>query len=181
MKKYVFFWTVSFMMIISRFFDVYSTWKYTPNLEVEWNPLVSKMGFNWGGLLIVQIAILLMAIMMLYYALFSFVKCFPHEKNLSFSRFVAFFLTGNNIKLSNAFFVLPKEKSRIKVLSGIFIPIAIICSGIITTLMWILMNNTVFYPKFHDPIISLIAIILLFFISCYCCLKILYLKYYVAI
>jgi hypothetical protein len=40
-----------------RFLDLYVTYRYTPDLKVEWNPLISLFGASWPGLILTQIAI----------------------------------------------------------------------------------------------------------------------------
>ena len=55
MKKFVLLTT---LLVLTRVADIYTTYLSTPDLKTEANPLVSKFGLGWTGLLIAQVILL---------------------------------------------------------------------------------------------------------------------------
>jgi len=55
-------------IVLLRFLDLYITFRYTPDLECEWNPLVSLFGVSWSGFIATQVLIVLfVATLMFFY------------------------------------------------------------------------------------------------------------------
>ena len=55
-------------ILFLRFLDLFITFKYTPDLAGEWNPLVSLLGMSWAGFLVIQLCIVVfISLLMVFY------------------------------------------------------------------------------------------------------------------
>lgn len=107
------FWAVTCMALVLWVSDQLSTLYFSPNLMHEGNPIHSKLGLGWPGLLIGTLSMLLLGIGMFYYHLFVFNKYFHYQGSasnlLSFikSYFSNTAIKKNYSKMSVSFFKKP--------------------------------------------------------------------------
>ncbi len=150
MKKIIKFTSITIWIIISRAYDVYATWQFTPDLSKEANPLVSIFGLNWGPLLFIIIGLLLYTFYALYINTFKIFDLLPAEKGLKFSEFMTYVYLGKKDSWLSILYKFPKDKRRLNYLMGYWLSRALVFAGIVSTIMWMLINYTDFYyPKFH--------------------------------
>ncbi len=150
MRKLIKFISITVWIIISRAYDVYATWQFTPDLSKEANPLVSIFGLNWGPLLFIIIGLLFYTFYALYINTFKKYDLLPAEKGLKFSEFMTYVYLGKKDSWFSILYKFPKDKRRLHYLMGYWLSRALVFAGIVSTIMWMLINYTDFYyPKFH--------------------------------
>jgi len=142
--------SITVWIIISRAYDVYATSQFTPDLSKEANPLVSIFGLNWGPLLFIIIGVLLYTFYALYINTFKKYDLLPSEKGLKFSEFMTYVYLGKKDSWISVFYKFPKDIKRLNYLMGYWLSRTLVFAGIVSTIMWLLINYTDFYyPKFH--------------------------------
>ncbi len=150
MKKIIKFTLITFWIIISRAYDVYATSQFTPDLSKEANPLVSIFGLNWGPLLFIIIGLLIYTIYALYINTFKKFDLLPAEKRLKFSKFMTYVYLGKKDNWFSILYKFPKDKRRLNYLMGYWLSRTLVFAGVLSTIMWMLINYTDFYyPRFH--------------------------------
>jgi hypothetical protein len=150
MKKIIKFISITVWIIISRAYDVYATSQFTPDLSKEANPLVSIFGLNWGPLLFIITGILLYTFYTLYINTFKKYDLLPAEKGLKFSEFMTYVYLGKKDSWLSILYKFPKDIKRLNYLMGYWLSRTLVFAGILSTVMWLLINYTDFYyPKFH--------------------------------
>lgn len=161
-NKLIIFITVSLWIIITRIYDAYETYLFTPDLHKEINPLVKYLHFGWTGLLLAITLLVVYIIISFYTFLFDKSVTLPKESGLSFSAFFTTWYFGKKEKWYKAFYKFPDIK-RVHYFAGIFFASSISVAGFCTTLMWILINYTSwYYPKYHNITILLFGFSLCF-------------------
>jgi hypothetical protein len=81
------FFLVVMSVIVLRALDLYITYRYTPGLAAEWNPVVSLFGAGWTGLIIVQVLLIfIISVAMFFY--FMREEKTVAQADLSFQDFV---------------------------------------------------------------------------------------------
>ena len=80
MKKNIKFTITIVWILLTRWFDAFSTYLHTPDLGKEANPLVSVFGFSWTPLLVVVVVCSIYAIYTYYLATFQIYNFLPKEK-----------------------------------------------------------------------------------------------------
>ncbi len=140
--------TVLALMLFLRAGDIYITYKITPDLSQEWNPLVSIFGHSWQGLLSVQVVLFSVAAFCVYYSIYN--NAFTaYTKGLSYGKFVYFHFNGKidpPMQWLAKFFKLPQFDSES--LSKHF---AFICfvyfSTFMTVSLFAIFNNILVYMQ----------------------------------
>ena len=124
------------ILIILRALDLFLTYLYNPNLNYEYNPIVSIFGASWTGLIGMQLIVLLIvAFFAWYYFKLPAVKV--AEENLNFPDFVYCFFSNQNRPWPDRIFSKPTNvKSHI-----IFVGFMVTASAILVSLFAII-NNT---------------------------------------
>jgi hypothetical protein len=91
MKKHYF--ETAVLISLLRMADLLLTRIYTPNLQAEWNPVVSRLGASWPGFIAVQALFMLIVIVL---GRFYFYGKRPDVavKGLGFTDFVYCFFYG---------------------------------------------------------------------------------------
>lgn len=160
MNKTLKFLLTTVWIIITRAYDAFSTFQYTPDLSQEANPLVSILGFGWTPLLGL-ITLLLIGIIYAYYqSLFHPFDFLPNEKGLAFGSFSIFLYLGKTGHWSSVLYQLPKSGKRFMHYMGCLLTPSLVFAGVVSTLMWLLLNYTTFYPQIHSaPMIYFILLI----------------------
>ena len=149
-KSTIKFISITVWIILSRAYDVYATWQFTPDLEREANPLASVLGLNWGAILFIIIGVLLYIFYTLYINTFKKYDLLPAEKGLKFSEFMPYVYLGKKDKWFSILYKFPKDKKRLNYIMGYMLSRTLVLAGFVSTIMWILINYTDFYyPKFH--------------------------------
>jgi len=164
-KKILKFITVSTWILFTRVYDTYATYQHTPDLIKEANPLVSIFGFNWLSLLITLIFCTMYVIYAYYIAIFEEYNLLPEEKGYTFSHFIGYIYTGKKQHWLSLFYKIPKDLKRFNHFMGIIFTKCLVFAGVVSTMMWLLINNTEFYKNIHSaPLIYLILITGCFYI-----------------
>lgn len=133
---------------VLRFLDLYITYIYTPDLESEWNPLVSIFGVSWTGFIITQILIVA-AVSALMFFYFSRKPPVIEDKNLSFNDFIYVYFFGRLRPWPHRMFSVPKNWRRHLEFNGFLffvVTTAISILAIANNLM--LVSNVSIYTEF---------------------------------
>jgi len=145
-------------ILLSRAVDLYATARFTPDLRQEGNPLVTLGGLSWTPLMIIVTCLVAYTIYALYISTFQEYKILPSEKGLNFGDFFAYIHLGEKNHWTSVMYKLPKDKIRWTHLIGYLLPSAFAFTGVVTTLMWILIN---FMPDFYTSYYKLNAVYLI--------------------
>jgi Kef-type K+ transport system membrane component KefB len=166
MNKELKFIITSIWILFTRWFDAFSTYRHTPDLGKEANPLVSIFGFGWTPLLVVIVVLSIYVIYAYYLATFQTFNLVPSEKGYSFSHFIGYVYTGKKQSWVSLFYKFPKDLNRLNHFVGQLLSGCLVFAGFLSTIMWLLINYTEFYKSIHSaPMIYLILIIGSIYIS----------------
>jgi hypothetical protein len=131
-----------------RFLDLFVTYRFTPDLKAEWNPLVSFFGASWAGLIVTQIAI----VAFVAWLMFFYFNRKPVETvlpNLSFNDFVYVYFFGKLRPWPARVFTMPTNLRRHLVFNGfLFFLITTIISIFAIAHNLMLMSRVDFYVRF---------------------------------
>jgi hypothetical protein len=150
MGKKTKFTLVTAWILLSRSYDAYCTNQLTPDLSKESNPLVSVLGMSWTPLLIIISLLSIYAIYTLYISVFKSKNLLPTEKGYSFSNVAAYTYLGQKDHWTAVFYKLPKDVSRFNHYMGHTLSRCLVFAGIVSTVMWLLINYTEFYKSIHS-------------------------------
>ena len=138
-------------ILFSKCYDIYCTYLHTPDLSKEANPLVSVLGLNWFWLLIVIGSLTIYTCYTLYLISFKPIKLYPLEKGYSFSNFIAYMYFGKKSSwLSIIYKVPPIRNKRFHYTFGNIFVRYLVFAGIVSTVMWLLINNSEAYRAIHN-------------------------------
>lgn len=149
-KTVKFILTTAFILL-TRAYDLYWTYKYTPDLSREINPLVSVFGMTWLPFLTVISLIILYVIYAYYISLFKPINILPTEEGYTFSNVVAYIYLGYKAEWPAIFYRSPKKLSRVNYYFGHILPLCFIFIGIVSTIMWLLIK----YTRYYNSVLSL--------------------------
>lgn len=150
MNKKIRFTAVSTFILGTRAYDAYSTALCTPDLSMEANPLVSQLGMGWTPLLI-TIGLLTLGTLYAYHrALFSSHSIEPSIKGLSFKEYATYTYLGYTDQWTAFLYKFPKSLKRFTHYMGHYFVPALSFAGIVSTLMWLGIKHTSFYPPIHS-------------------------------
>lgn len=125
-KSYI---TAVVWIAVLRFLDLYITYRYTPDLQCEWNPLVSLFGFSWAGFIVAQIIVVVFVASLMYFY-FNRKPVIIVQDGLSFDDFIYAYFFGKPLPWPARMFSLPTNPQRHLVFNGfIFMAITIGISG----------------------------------------------------
>ncbi len=141
------FLTIAGWIIFSRAYDAYSTYQYTPDLSHEANPLVSIFGLSWTPLLIIIGLLTLYAIYAFYISQKENFNFLPAERGFSFMELAAFTYFGKKEHWTAMFYKLPRDIHRFNHYIGHLLTRGLVFAGIVSTIMWLLINYTDFYMQ----------------------------------
>lgn len=146
-------------IILSRGYDAFATYQYTPDLQKEANPLVSIFGMGWVPLLLIVGTLTAFIIYIYYLATFKKYDMLPDKKGLNFGEVSAYVYTGKYAKWTSLFLKLPKSFKHFIFYMGHVMPPTLAYAGVVSTLMWWGINYTEFYKPIHSPalIFSILA------------------------
>ena len=165
-------------IILSRCYDAYCTYNLTPDLDKEANPLVSVLGISSWSTLLVIIGLLTIYLIYAYYiSVFRHFNFLPSEKNFTFSNIIAFAYLGRKDEWTSIFYKFPRDINRFNHYMGSLASRFLVYFGIISTIMWLLINHTDFYKTVHNHKFIYLILIAGMFVIGYNWNRSLYLKY----
>ena len=147
-------------ILFSRSYDAYCTNQLTPDLSKESNPLVSILGMTWTPLLITLGLLTIYLIYAYYISVFKPKDLLPTEKGYTFSEFIAFTYLGRKDNWTAIFYKFPKDINRFNHWMGHNLTQGLAFAGLVSTVMWLLINNTDYYKTIHSA--TLVYSILIF-------------------
>lgn len=160
MSKRIKFFITVLWILLSRSYDVYATYQYTPDLSHEANPLASVLGLGWLPILIIVTVLMSYIIYAYYVSVFKKYPLHPKEVDYDFKNFAIFLYLGKKAHWSATLYQLPKDLNRLNHFMGNVLSRSFVFAGIVSTIMWLLINYTDFYKPYHNApfIYSLLAI-----------------------
>lgn len=138
-------------ILLTRSYDAYCTNQLTPDLSKESNPLVSVLGMTWGPLLLTLGLLTIYIIYAYYISVFKPKNLLPTEKGYTFSNIVAYTYLGYKDHWTAIFYKLPTDISRFNHYMGHTFTKGLVFAGWVSTSMWLLINYTGYYKKYHSP------------------------------
>lgn len=122
------------MLAVTRYADAQTTYLYTPDLNLEANPLASYFGLGWTGLIAAQI----IGIALIMYALWGY--CFKRvevplfERSISLKRFISLFHFRDTARFWSLFIKFPTNKHSLRAGIGYIVTYVLICiSALVST------------------------------------------------
>lgn len=100
-EKHFEFISILSLLILTRVLDGILTYKITPDLSRELNPLVSLFGMGWTGLITIASLILIPTLVLNYLSIYKSFDNFP-DNDASFPDFKKFYFSASNPNLKNA-------------------------------------------------------------------------------
>lgn len=113
MKTNLEFWVLSFSLIVLRMIDGYLTYAITPDLSFEANPLVVLVNQGWDILFFVNLCVILLTIVLLYFSIHFPADSYPIERNYSFKEFISYYLYNDKVSFHKIYFFVPYNKKTI--------------------------------------------------------------------
>jgi len=151
MSKKVKFIITTAWILLSRSYDAYCTYLLTPDLSKEANPLVTVVGISsWTVLLFVLSVLTIYVIYSYYLSVFHSINLLPKEKGYSFSNFVAYLYLGVKDHWTATLYKLPKDINRLNNYMGHILTKCLVFAGVVSTIMWVLINNSAYYKTIHN-------------------------------
>jgi len=153
---------LNLFVILTRLVDMYFTYKYTPDLSNEKNPLVTIFGLRWKGIITIHIIgfIIIAYLSSLYF--FAKKDILPRDKGLTFKEFRSYLYTGNYGVKHNWIFSLfsSRKKENNLYTLGWIIPVSLSIVGIIIFIMHLLLMYSSTYRNIHKYFIPIIYILI---------------------
>jgi hypothetical protein len=133
------------ILVLLRSIDLYITYRITPDLTLEWNPLVSSLHFGWKELIITQLVFVLLGVLAFQrYA--TRIRCPVDKPGLGIVQFVYFYFNRHEADIQNwmkSFFKFP-NKYYLRI-NGAFIGFVVVCSFILASAFAIAHNLLILY------------------------------------
>lgn len=154
MKNKIKFSITVIWILLSRSYDAYCTNRLTPDLSEEANPLVTIIGIDSWFILLLILGFLTVYTLFAYYlSVFKPIRLLPFEKGYTLSNVIAYLYFGVKDNWPSIFYKLPKDINRFNHYMGHVMSKSLVFGGIVSTIMWILINYTEFYKSIHSPIL----------------------------
>lgn len=160
MTKKLKFAAATVWILISRAYDAYCTNQFTPDLSQEANPLVSVLGLSWTGLLVVLGLLTVYTLYIFYISTFRPINLLPTEAGYTFSQIVAYTYLGRKAEWTAIFHKFPGSVERFNHWMGQTLAHCLVYAGIISTAMWLLINNSATYRAVHSAALIYTVIVL---------------------
>ena len=93
-NKLIEFVVLAALVVLTRIFDLATTYLITPNLDFEFNPYVGLLNLKWKGFILFQTIIAAFVISVNYISLFVVSMVYPEEKGLTLNKFQLFYMFG---------------------------------------------------------------------------------------
>jgi len=158
LKRYIEFIVITILLVVTRFLDVFFTYRFIPDLHSEANPLVSISKFGWAGLIIAQVIIVLLIIYLAWKSFTPVSNFVTYTPGLSFNQFAWQLYHGktNGHKKWNALTSFPKGFKRSMYVLGWLLPRVVIFAGLVTIVMHLLLMYSPAYKQMHGRLIPFI-------------------------
>ena len=151
MNKKLKFLITTAWILFSRSYDAYCTYQFTPDLSKENNPLVAIGGISSWTVLLAILSILTICVLYFYYTtVLRPMNLLPSERGYSFGNVVAFIYLGFKANWFSVLYKVPKDLRRFSHYIGHLLPQCLVYAGFVSTIMWLLINNTEYYCTVHD-------------------------------
>ncbi|MBE7442584.1 MAG: hypothetical protein HS119_09055 [Flavobacteriales bacterium] len=154
-KKFI---LIAFLVIVSRLYDVFTTYLYIPDLEGETNILVKFFGAGWTTVIIFQSLLVGLTVFLLFFYYFKFKPDYPTEKGLSLKQFASYLYFNNTYSFNKLFYKTPNNKGTFFASIGYVVSMTLLAVGFMvgtsTTLLILsdtykqLYKNGIFYLLF---------------------------------
>ncbi|MBL1181572.1 MAG: hypothetical protein HND27_10745 [Bacteroidetes bacterium] len=149
---------IALLVIVSRLYDVFTTYLYIPDLEGETNILVKFFGAGWTTVIIFQSLLVGLTVFLLFFYFFKFKPDYPTEKGLSLKQFASFLYFNNTNSFNKLFYKTPNNKRTFFASIGYVVSMTLLAVGFVvgtsTTLLILsdtykqLYKNGIFYFLF---------------------------------
>lgn len=140
---------LTLLTLLTRLFDLTSTYLLTPDLKYESNPLITSFSINWQGFILIQLFVSILVIWTNYYSLFKTKIEYPRERGLSFNEFQMYYMFGRGVQAST---IIGKLLGLIKVnlaFIGYLLPrVLILFSSVIILIHSMLYNGILIPPTY---------------------------------
>jgi hypothetical protein len=144
-KSYI---SVTGVILALRSLDLVLTYRYTPDLRHEWNPLVSLFGVSWPGFILTQLLIVVFVSAMMFFY-FSRESTASFQNGLSFYDFSYVYFFGKLRPWPDRIFSFPINLKRHLVFNGfLFMLITILISGFAIVHNLLLIHGADSYIRF---------------------------------
>lgn len=150
MNKKTKFTLTALWILLTRSYDAYCTYQFTPNLDKEANPLVTVLGMSWTPLLLTVFSLTLYGIWCLYQSTFKPINLLPTESDYSLSEVSGYIYLGKRAPWHAIFYAFPKSLRRFNQYLGHTLSRCLVYAGFISTLMWLFIQNCPWYRSIHS-------------------------------
>lgn len=146
MKRFI---ALAALAIISRFYDGFTTYRYTPDLSHEANPMVLWLGAGWPTIILLQAVLTTLLIYFLYNYFFKFRSIVPEDKTLTLKQYISYFHFNDPHSLHKMLYRIPDNKSQFMASIGYIGSMTLIWVSIIvgTSTTFLLTSET--YREFY--------------------------------
>lgn len=152
MKKKLKFSVVAIWILLTRSYDAYCTHSLTPDLSNEANPLVSIGGItSWTTLLVILGALTVYSLYAYSISTFKPTELLPERHGMPFRNFVGYLYLGKEASWMVTMYKLPNDLVRFNNYMGHVLTRALVFAGAVSTIMWVLINNSELYRMIHSP------------------------------
>lgn len=155
--KWVKFWVVITLLLLTRILDILFTYQYTPDLNNEGNPLVLYFNFGWIEIFILQFVGVALIGFLLYKHMFNENNMNPKINGLSFNAFALHQYYGieylNISKRWNLFLDYPKGLKRNRYILGWVLPAAAIVVGLELIIIHIFLKESQTFRHYYRIIL----------------------------
>lgn len=153
MRKSLKFILVTVWILVTRSYDAWSTFQYTPDLSREANPLASVFGLGWSPILLIVGVLCLYSIFAFYKSMFEEYAFLPSEKDLNFSEFTTYLYLGEKARWTEALYKLPSSWKRLNHYLGRYLTRCLVFVGFVSTAMWLGIWYSEFYKEAHSAVL----------------------------
>jgi hypothetical protein len=131
---------IVFLVSITRMGDGITTYFITPDLKYEKNPLVTVLDFNWTGLIIAGVLLVLFTAYLYHYYLYHDKQVKTSEDITSLKEYISYYYFEDKHSFTKLFYAFPKSKQALLASLGYVLAYSSIIYGAILTV-----NNTLVY------------------------------------
>jgi hypothetical protein len=137
------------LLITGRFFDMYTTYLYIPDLQGETNVLVSWLGAGWFTVIFIHLVIIAAITYALYYYCYRFVPVIPAQRNLNLRQYISWFHFNSPDRLKECFYRIPHNKGALLGSLGFVVPLSLIVISFMVGLSTTMLINSPGYRAFY--------------------------------
>ncbi|HKK88251.1 MAG TPA: hypothetical protein VJ917_05335 [Saprospiraceae bacterium] len=152
MKKMILLILGNLWIGLTRAYDIYCTYEFTPDLDREANPLVTILGIkDWSILLAIIVPLILYSMYCWYDQLYRF-QWQISDQVASFEDFFTLNYFGERTRWFKVLYSFPLSLRQNHRLATIFLPPALMLAGVMSTLMWMgIRSPWDWYASIHSP------------------------------